>query len=578
MGRLLSLLSIRWKLQFIVGLIVLAIVVIDRVLAYNASFMLIDLVQSHVKLEIRQQFEAAQIKFVVTALWQTALLFCLAVWLAGYLARVFSEPTKDLLAGLRTLASGNTTVRLSTNISRDEFEDLAQAYNAVTERVDELLSTFDEYSREMGSCGVQVAGVGREIVDSTKTANDQSQQVSDSTDRLQQATAQVQELARNATERATRTDTRATQGKAFIERNIQEMEATVREVTTASEQVTDLRMAAKKIYEIIETIRTIAEQTNLLALNAAIEASRAGEQGLGFAVVAEEVRNLSTRTTASTGEISEIINTLTSHVDQVAETMEQVVQRVYTSQESASSAAELISGIAMDVSDTSAANKKIAESTHDQLKQFHGLHSRLEAFFEISRSGTSKIAATTAVGETLHSRTLEFERQMQQFQFNRRTHYAARPGELRTQPRLGGSYRVRVLVTGGSGFEAIATEMSMKGMRLHCESKLDEGEIYKFEIFPPSDDLNQYTRQDPVKVEGRVVWYRESNSSEGAAGIHFRSLNDEQIKSLTRCFEFFGKASTFLRKSRKSDDDTGVKSELPVTVSEEPMLRVDSTP
>ena len=552
MLRLFALIPIRWKVQFIVGLILFIAIVVDRVLAYGVLSDTIDLVEGQIDIEARHQLESVRNGFVLSSIWQSGLLFCIAVWISSYLALVFSQPIEELLSALRLLASGKVTHRVAVESSHDEYDELKEAYNAVAQRMDDVLGTFDDFGREISSCGVQIAGVAREIADATRAAEEQSRNVGTSNEQLQQVTVSVQSVAREATERVSRTDSRAAQGKAFIEGNIREMELTVREVMTASEQVTDLSQAAKKIYDIIEAIRTIAEQTNLLALNAAIEASRAGEQGRGFAVVAEEVRNLSTRTTASTGEISEIINTLTSHVGQVAQTMEEVVKRVHTSQQSASSAAELINSIAIDVSATSLSNKTIAEATEDQLRQFHSLSLRLKSLFESTRDGSSKIAATAAVGEELHDRISDFDRLLSQYEFNRRTHFIPRPGEQRTQPRLSGAFRVRVHVVGQAGGEAVATEISMKGMRLRTEAKLVEGEIYTFEIYAPIENLNEYSRQEPVTVSGRVVWYRESSSSEGLAGIHFRNLTEAQSAALSRCFDFFGKASRFKRKQAQT--------------------------
>lgn len=552
MLRMFALISIRWKLQFIVGLILLIAIAIDRVLAYGVLSDTIDLVEGQINIESRHQLESVRNGFILSSVWQSGLLICVAVWLSSYLALVFSRPIAELLSALRMLASGKVTHRIATESNHDEYDELKEVYNAVAQRMDDALGAFEEYGREISSCGVQVAGVAREIADSMRAAEDQSRSVGTSTEQLQQGTVSVQSISREAMDRVSRTDARAAQGKAFIEGNIREMELTVREVMTASEQVTDLSQAAKKIYDIIEAIRTIAEQTNLLALNAAIEASRAGEHGRGFAVVAEEVRNLSTRTTASTGEISEIINTITSHVGQVAQTMEEVVKRVHTSQQSASSAAELINNIAADVSATSSANKTIAEATEDQLRQFHSLSIRLKSLFEYTRDGSSKIAATATVGEELHNRNGDFDRLLSQYDYNRRTHFVPRPGEQRTQPRLSGAFRVRVHVAGSAGAEAVATEISMKGMRLRTGAKLVEGEIYSFEIYAPIENLNEYSRQEPVTVSGRVVWYRESTSNEALAGIHFRNLTEAQSTALSRCFDFFGKASRFKRKQSQN--------------------------
>ncbi|WP_409519821.1 methyl-accepting chemotaxis protein [Pseudomonas sp. J452] len=186
---------------------------------------------------------------------------------------------------------------------------------------------------------------------------------------MQQMTATVQEVARHAetaSDSAQQADQRARQGDGVIGQTIAHIESLTQEVRQSAEAIGQLQAETQNIGGVLDVIKAVAEQTNLLALNAAIEAARAGEQGRGFAVVADEVRALAVRTQSSTAEIEQLIGRLQSGAEQAVQLMDKSSNLAEQSRKDVHQAGQALRAITDAVSNIQQLNQQIATAAEQQ--------------------------------------------------------------------------------------------------------------------------------------------------------------------------------------------------------------------
>ena len=267
---------------------------------------------------------------VDAAIWQIekrlALIFALfitvvaaTIWL---LARAITGPVEALRRTMQLVAEdGNLDRRLSVT-QRDELGQMAESFNAFLGKLQNFVVGVQNDVTRLALAGDNLSGSSVQIAHQMRRLHDETTQAATA---MTEMTSSSSEVARNvevAAEHSQDTDSQAEQGKATVEQNLDATDQLVIGVRGASENVARLATDAEEIGSIIDVINGIAEQTNLLALNAAIEAARAGEQGRGFAVVADEVRGLAGRTQQSVAEIQSMIEALQGVARQSTQAME----------------------------------------------------------------------------------------------------------------------------------------------------------------------------------------------------------------------------------------------------------------
>jgi len=302
---------------------------------------------------------------LVAALFAAAVVAMAAVVTMS--ARLVSRPIVRTTAALNEIAEGDAdlTRRLDAQ-GADELARLAGAFNRFAERIQDLV-------RQMAGASAQLASAAEELSATSEQGTREIGRQQSETDQVATAmnemTATVQDVARSAAEAARaaqETDQESRAGSEVVEHSTRLIAALAEEVENAAGALQRVRSDSDDIGKVLDVIRGIAEQTNLLALNAAIEAARAGEQGRGFAVVADEVRTLASRTQDSTTEIQAMIERLQAGTGSAVEVMERSRSGAREGAEKAETVGASLSRIATGIATISDMNAQIASAAEEQ--------------------------------------------------------------------------------------------------------------------------------------------------------------------------------------------------------------------
>ncbi|VAW71428.1 Methyl-accepting chemotaxis sensor/transducer protein [hydrothermal vent metagenome] len=314
------------------------------------------------------------------------------------------------------------TKRLS--ILESNLDDVAHGDGDLTKRIDESSSdiigrigshynTFVEKIRmtvtEVVAATSQLKSSSEQMRVQTEEAHtglrSQNQEIDQAATAITEMSATVQEVARNAAtaaDAATSADNESREGMTIVRSTIQSIDELSNEVNSASEVINKLEKDSESIGAILDVIRGIAEQTNLLALNAAIEAARAGEQGRGFAVVADEVRTLASRTQKSTEEIHNMISLLQQGTANAVKVMEEGRSKASRSVEMAEKAGNSLQSITAAVSTITEMNTQIASAAEEQGAVSEEINRNILSVRELSINSTESFQATADSGEVLN--------------------------------------------------------------------------------------------------------------------------------------------------------------------------------
>jgi methyl-accepting chemotaxis protein len=327
------------------------------------------------------------------------IALALGLLLSWLVARTITRPLCLTVATLQNIAEGegDLTQRLDAS-GKDELSRLADAFNRFTAKIQQLVQQVASATGQLHNATDRMNAITTETDRGIQEQQSETDQVATA---INEMAATVQEVARSATaaaESASTADKQAAQGQQEVGQTIRAINTLAGEVEHAATAMQQLETDSRNIGAVLDVIRGVAEQTNLLALNAAIEAARAGEQGRGFAVVADEVRVLAQRTQKSTQEIESMIGQLQDAAVATARTMEQGRSRAQETVNQARSAGEALDAIASAVGVISDMNTQIASAVEEQSAVAEELNkniSNISRIAEMSAEGSHQTAAAS---------------------------------------------------------------------------------------------------------------------------------------------------------------------------------------
>ena len=300
-----------------------------------------------------------------TTLILVVLLVVVGVLLSQGIARSIVAPLNATSAMLEDIARGEGDLRKRLPVAgKDELTRLASAFNQFVDKLQVSISRLAHIAHSMGGASSQLASTAQGSHQQIQQQQQETEQVATAIEEMAQTVHGVARHAEQASQLSVEADRAAAQGSTDIRNMQQALQHQSGDIRSTATSVEDLKRQSQGIGSIVDVIRTISEQTNLLALNAAIEAARAGEQGRGFAVVADEVRALAQRTQTSTNEIQQVIANLQQGSDATSQVMEQSLTRLEVISHNMARMAEMNTLIASAAEEQAAVAQEITGSIH----------------------------------------------------------------------------------------------------------------------------------------------------------------------------------------------------------------------
>ena len=338
---------------------------------------------------------AALASFRTSAVVAALIAVGVILLLLGMLMRVLMRPLTDMGRAMANIAEGegDLTRRLAVQ-SKDEFGELASAFNRFVERIHTSIREVSSATQQVNEVAARVLAASNS---SMANSDEQASRTNSVAAAINELGAAAQEIARNAadaSQQASGARHQAEDGRQVVEQNIAAMRELSAKISASCAQIEALNAKTVDIGQILEVIKGISEQTNLLALNAAIEAARAGEAGRGFAVVADEVRNLAHRTQSSAQEIQQMIEQLQVGAGASVQTMTESQRQSESSVSIADRAGERLGEVTQRIGEIDGMNQSVATATEEQTAVIESLNMDITEINTLNQQGVENLQST----------------------------------------------------------------------------------------------------------------------------------------------------------------------------------------
>ncbi|MFK3865737.1 methyl-accepting chemotaxis protein [Pseudoalteromonas rhizosphaerae] len=327
------------------------------------------------------------------------------------------KTTTLLVNEAQRIANGDLTHKIAHS-GNDEIAELSASFNIMIDKLSTLLSEINSQSQQAQIAANELDSIAQQA----RLLNDeQSQAIEVISSSVYENSTAVKEVSKNCSEAAQNAgdaDAKTQAGIDVVNQSIHSVESVAEILTESINDLNDLESSVNEVAVILNVISNIAEQTNLLALNAAIEAARAGEQGRGFAVVADEVRTLASRTQSSTVEIQQKINSLQSASNAVTERIHSSDTRVKDAVSNSEKVGSMLKEISTQVRLISDANRTIAAASEQQAQVTEDIAERLTGIQDASMQSKSQTAQISSSSSELAQVAINLNTQINKFKLS----------------------------------------------------------------------------------------------------------------------------------------------------------------
>lgn len=322
----------------------------------------------------------------------------------------------DLAVKFKDVSTGDGDLRRRINVKgNDGIDDLGNIFNRFIEKLQDIISQVMSDSSNLVGVASHLNTISASSSNSALQQQTQIEQVATAMNEMTATATEVANNARSAADAAQAADADVNSGMEIVSQTVSSINSLASEVERANDVIRTLQSDSEEIGSVLDVIRGIAEQTNLLALNAAIEAARAGEQGRGFAVVADEVRTLASRTQQSTEEIQAMIERLQTGANDAVKVMEESHIQATNSVSQASETGAALQKITSAVNTINNMNLHISNAAEQQTEVAHEIDVSLNKINQASHESVSNAGEASQESENLNSLASHLQEMMQQF-------------------------------------------------------------------------------------------------------------------------------------------------------------------
>ncbi|EOV5433703.1 methyl-accepting chemotaxis protein [Vibrio parahaemolyticus] len=358
----------------------------------------------------QQHYEA----YLTQVVWQTALLIVVFVALLLAAARVMLRQTQYLNEAIKLMARKNLSVPFGMDC-KDEYGDVARELEKTRRQLHDVIQMQINASDELATLTEVMTLSMSETKESAQEEFNEIDQLATAMSEMSSTVQTVADHAQTASSLTEQASTQAVTGQQFLQSTVAKMSELSSDIASSAQAVNQVEERVESIGSVVGTIQGISEQTNLLALNAAIEAARAGEAGRGFAVVADEVRNLAQRTQQATVEIQEMITQLQASATSAVDLMEKSVVEAAEGVELVSNAGSELDGIVAQVTQINDMNFQIATASGQQSSVAEEMSQNLTNVRELVEASVVVVTELLETSEMMQSNAEELDKKIKSF-------------------------------------------------------------------------------------------------------------------------------------------------------------------